>query len=69
MAGSPPILEFISTFLPKYIVDIFESLSILNHFESIERGVLSLGGLWFFAVMIIFWLYGNIILINENKAN
>lgn len=69
MAGSPPILEFISTFSPKYLVDLFESLSVLNHFDSIERGVFSLSNLWFFAVMITCWLYGNIILLNENKAN
>jgi ABC-2 type transport system permease protein len=69
MAGSPPILDFISTFSPKYLVDLFESLSVLNHFDSIERGVFSLSNLWFFAVMIISWLFGNIILLNENKAN
>ncbi|MEE3077709.1 MAG: ABC transporter permease [Bdellovibrionota bacterium] len=69
MAGSPPILEFISTFSPKYIVDVFESLSVLNHFESIERGVISLSNLWFFLIMITCWLFGNIILLNENKAN
>ena len=69
MAGSPPILDFISAFSPKYVVDLFESLSVLNHFDSIERGVLTLGNVWFFAVMIIAWLFGNIILLNENKAN
>ena len=69
MAGSPPVLEFVSTFSPKYFVDIFESLSILNHFDSMERGVLNLSNLWFFVVSMACWLYGNIILLNENKAN
>ena len=69
MAGSPPILDFISTFSPNYVVDLFESLSVLNHFESIERGVINLGNIWFFAVMIIAWLFGNMILLSENKAN
>lgn len=69
MAGSPPILDFISTFLPRYFVDLFESLSVLNHFDSIKRGVFSLSDLWFFAITIICWLYGNIILLKENKAN
>ncbi len=69
MAGSPPILDFISTFLPKFFVDLFESLSVLNHFDSIERGVLSLSNIWFFTVMITCWLYGSMILLNENKAN
>ncbi len=69
MAGSPPILEFLSSFSPKYILDVFESLSILNHFESIQRGVLGFGNLWFFVVMIVCWLYANIILLDGNKAN
>ena len=69
MAGSPPILGFISSFSLDYTVDLFESLSILNHFDSIERGVFSLSDLWFFTVTIACWLYGNIILLNENKAN
>ncbi len=69
MAGSPPILEFISTLLPKYFVDLFESLSVLNHFDSIERGVFSLSNFWFFSVTIFFWLFGSIVLLNENKAN
>lgn len=69
MAGSPPILEFLSTFFPKYFVDLFESLSVLNHFESMERGVLSLGNVWFFLITIVFWIFGNILLLNENKSN
>lgn len=69
MAGSPPVLEFISVFFPKYLVDVFESLSVLNQFESIERGVMNLGNLWFFTITIFFWLYGNQILLDENKAN
>ena len=69
MAGSPPVLEFVSTLLPKYFVDIFESLSILNHFDSMERGVFNLSNLWFFVVSMVCWLYGNMILLNENKAN
>ena len=69
MAGSPPVLEFVSTFSPKYFVEIFESLSVLNHFDSMERGVFSLSNLWFFMVSIVCWLYGNMILLNENKAN
>lgn len=69
MAGSPPILEFLSSLVPRYFVDLFESLSVLNHFDAIERGVLNLGNLWFFAVTIVCWLYGNMILIKENKAN
>lgn len=69
MAGSPPVLDLLSSFSPKYVVDLFESLSVLNHFENIEKGVLTLGNLWFFGIMTAFWLGGNILLLKENRAN
>ena len=68
MAGSPPVLEFVTTFLPKYFVDLLESMSVLNHFEMMERGVLSLSSLWFFAIMIVSWLGASMVLLEENKA-
>ena len=69
MSGSPPILDFMSVFLPKYFIDLFESLSVLNHFDSIGRGVFSLGHLWFFVITIVCWSYGTILLLEENKAS
>ena len=68
MAGSPPVLDFMSTLFPQYAVDLMESMSVLNHFEVIERGILSLSPLWFFIVMIFCWLYASILLLEENKA-
>ncbi len=68
MAGSPPVLNFVSTVLPSYFIDLLESVSILNHFEMMERGVLSLSQFWFFVVMITCWIYASIILLEENKA-
>ena len=69
MAGSPPILEFLSSILPKYIVNLFESLSLLNHFESLGRGVFRVADFWFFLVMIFAWLSGSIIFLKENRAS
>lgn len=68
MAGSPPILEFLSSFTPLYVVDVFESLSILNHFEAMGRGVVRLGDLLFFSITIIGWLYLSVILLREKKS-
>ncbi len=69
MAGSPPVLDFLDTFLPQYFLEVFSSLSVLNHFESMERGVLGLHNVWFFGVFIVSWLYGSIVLLQENKAS
>ena len=69
MSGSPPVLEFMSDFLPKYCVDVFESMSVLNHFDSIRRGVFGLDHLWFFVTTILFWPYGTILLLEGNKVD
>lgn len=67
-AGSPPVLEFLSTVFPRYCVEVFESLSILNHFEAMQRGVIRLGDIWFFVVLIVGWLFGCFLVLNEKKA-
>ena len=68
MAGSPPVLEFLSTLLPRYCLDLFESLSVLNSFDSIGRGVLGVGDLWFFAVTLVAWPYGTILLLEDRHT-
>ncbi|MBT4761797.1 MAG: ABC transporter permease subunit [Bdellovibrionaceae bacterium] len=67
MAGSPPTLEFLSSFSPKYVVNLFESLSVLDHFSSMSAGLIALGDLWFYAVLITGWVFGSIVLLTDKK--
>ena len=67
MAGSPPTLEFLSSLAPKYIVSLFESLSVLNHFNSTTSGVFAIGDLWFYVALIVGWIFGSIILLTDKK--
>jgi ABC-2 type transport system permease protein len=69
MAGSPPTLEFISSLAPQYFVNLFESLSVLNHFNSISSGVIALGDIWFYLVLMCGWLFGSIILLTDKKQS
>lgn len=69
MAGSPPILELLSSFLPNYIVHLFESLSLLTHFESLSRGTLKLSDLWFYFILIFGWIFASIEYLKLNRAN
>lgn len=69
MAGSPPILGFISIFSPAFVVEIFESLSVMNHFEAMGRGIVRASDIFFFALMICGWIYGTILLLTEKKAD
>ncbi len=68
MAGSPPVLDLLSAFAPKYVLNIFESLSLLDHFESMSKGVIRLSDLAYFTIMIGFWNFSSVVLLNENKA-
>ncbi|MEK6624110.1 MAG: ABC transporter permease [Bdellovibrionota bacterium] len=68
MADSPPVLELVGTFAPRYVLNIFESLSMLGHFESMGKGVIRLSDLGYFAIMISFWSFSSVILLNENKS-
>lgn len=65
MAGSPPVLEFVSAFFPNYFVSLIESLSVLTRFENMERGLWSLGDLWFWFGMMFFWLFATKIILTE----
>ncbi len=69
MAGSPPILNFLSLFGSNYLVHLFESMSIIDHFDSLGKGVIRLSDLWFFGVMIVSWLYASVILLSAKKAS
>ena len=68
-AGSPPILEMLSNLFPKYFLHLFESLSLLNHYEVLSNGVFRLSDLWFYSVLIIAWLLGSIEFLKYNRAN
>ncbi len=67
MAGSPPTLEFLSSLAPTYFVNLFESLSVLNHFNSISSGVIAIGDVWFYATLIVGWIFGSIVLLTDKK--
>ncbi len=68
MAGSPPILQFLSGIFPRYFIDVFESLSLLNHYESMIKGVINFGDVFYFLAMIIGWNMATILLLKNKKA-
>lgn len=68
MAGSPPVLEFISSFFPIYVLNLIENLSVLSHFENGERGVWTASDLFFWFSMIIFWLFATTASLEENRG-
>lgn len=68
-AGMPTTLNALAGFLPAGMVSAIENLSFLNHFESMQRGVLELKDLLYFVVLIVGCLFACGIILNERKAS
>ncbi len=69
LSGFPMVLNFCKLFLPQVMVDAIASTSFLTHFDSITKGVLDLGDLCYFGIVIGLWLYATALVIDMKKAD
>lgn len=69
LSGFPLVLDFFRGWAPQALVDGIASVSFLTHFESIKKGVIDFRDLFYFAALISFWLYANIVIIEMKKAD
>ena len=67
-AGLPTTLNYLSSFLPMGLVSAVESMSFQTHFDSIQRGVLEFKDLSYFVLLIIGWVWGCTIVLQERKS-
>ncbi len=68
LSGFPLVLDFFQGWAPNVLVDTIASFSFLTHFDSIKKGVIDLRDIIYFGVLIIFWLYANVVVIDARKA-
>jgi len=69
LAGFPIVLDVFHSWAPQAIVDVISSFSFLTHFDSILKGVVDARDVIFFASLIAFWLYANILAIEAKKSS
>jgi ABC-2 type transport system permease protein len=67
-AGLPTTLDYLSTFLPYGVLDAIESMSFQTHIDSTLRGILQFKDLTYFILLIVGWIIGCCIVLNERKA-
>ncbi len=67
--GLPQSQEFISNFFGGYPEQIAASLSLIDHFEALARGLVELRSLAFFAIFIVGWLASGMLVLNQTKAS
>lgn len=69
LSGFPLVLDFFQGWAPHALVDAIASFSFLTHFESIKKGVIDFRDILYFGVLISFWLYANVVVIDSRKAS
>lgn len=68
-SGFPIVLDIISGWAPRPLVDALASLSFYTHFQAISKGVIDLRDLLYFGTVIGVWLAANTIVLDMKKAD
>jgi len=69
VAGLPVVLDVARAVLPDALVLVVANLSFLSHFENLQKGVVRLSDLVFFAALIGFWLWlGQAVIESKREA-
>jgi ABC-2 type transport system permease protein len=69
MAGFPMVTQYLEQMLPMLLSDLIASLSFWSHFESIKRGVIDLGDIFYFLSIMVFFLFATNVTIESKKAS
>lgn len=69
LSGYPLVLDFFGSWAPQFLVEVISSFSFLSHFNAITQGVIDIRDFIYFASLIAFWLFANVILIEMKKAD
>jgi gliding motility-associated transport system permease protein len=67
LAGFTLVLDAFRSWAPQALVDAIASLSFLTHYESIEKGVIDVRDLLYFAMLSAFFLLATAITVNLRK--
>lgn len=68
VSGAPMVLDFFQSWAPGFLVNTIASFSFLTHFNAISLGVIDVRDVIYFASLIAFWLYANLVVLEYKKA-
>ena len=69
LAGWPPVMDVLVRWAPGWLVTAVASFSFMPHFESIQRGVIDLRNLLYFASVMAFMLFGTYLILENRKSS
>jgi ABC-2 type transport system permease protein len=68
VSGAPMVLDFFQGWAPRFLINTIAGFSFLTHFNAIALGVIEIRDLVYFASLIAFWLYANLVVVEYKKA-
>jgi len=68
LSGLELVLNFFRAWAPELLIRTIASLSFLTHFTAVTKGVIEFRDLIFFASLIVFWLFANVVAVDFRKA-
>ena len=69
LVGLPQSLEFVGNYLGGYSEQVLLALSVTDHFETLTRGLMELGSLFFFLAFTAGWLICGMLALDRVKAS
>lgn len=69
LSGFPLVLDAVSAWAPRELLDAIASMSFLTRFNSVSRGVISLQDLLFFVALTGVWLAATTVVIEMKQAD
>ena len=69
LIGVPQTQEFVGKWFGGYVERVVSSLSLLDHFETLTRGLLQLNSLLFFVLLTAGWLICGMLVLSRTKTN
>lgn len=67
MAGWPPVTEMFARWAPEWVVNGIAAFSFMPHYESLQRGVVDVRDLGYYASLIAFMLFCTHLVIENRK--
>lgn len=69
LLGLPETIDLAGKLAGSYLSQLLQSLSLIDHYEILTRGLIEARSLFFFAVFILVWLAAGTVVLRETKAN
>jgi ABC-2 type transport system permease protein len=68
LAGFAPVTDFLARFAPAWLVEGVAAFSFISHFDSLQRGVVDVRDVLYFASVIAFMLFATQVVLENRKG-